>query len=276
MYHTRKATDPRDKVYALLGMSSDDRTVAGLSANYNIPWGELFEKLIHFVLSERVSVDTWDDKEIAVIKGKGCILGEVSSVERDIAWEDRQHVGITWQNAPSHFGVRRAWSSRWTFQVSAKSVQVGDAICLLRGASRPTIIRQYGDYWAVIMIAVTPTDDLRGYSDSEKGNTKELEAMVDQLSKDKGQWTLLCLAAGNGHEAVAKLLLDTGKVDPDVKELQTALWLAGVNVHDAVVKLLLDTGKVDPGVKSADGRTAVHLAAKNGHEAVVKLLQSII
>lgn len=85
-----------------------------------------------------------------------------------------------------------------------------------------------------------------GNSGSEKEDTKELEAMVDQLIGVKGQWTLLCLAAGYGHEALVKLLLDTGKVNLDAEEWdgQTALRLAVEKGHDAVVKLLLDTGKV--------------------------------
>ncbi|KAK3947967.1 hypothetical protein QBC32DRAFT_223034, partial [Pseudoneurospora amorphoporcata] len=54
-------------------------------------------------------------------------------------------------------------------------------------------------------------------------------------------------AAENGHEAVIKLLLDTGKVDADPKDRdgRTALCMAAANGHEAVVKLLLDTGKVD-------------------------------
>jgi hypothetical protein len=109
MYHTRKATDRRDKVYALLSMSSDDTSIAGLSANYEISWGRLFQQLINF-FSKRVSVDTWDDKEIAVIRGKGCVLGEVSSVEIDTDWEDRQHVGITWKNASGYRGPGSPWT----------------------------------------------------------------------------------------------------------------------------------------------------------------------
>jgi hypothetical protein len=40
-YHTCKATNRLDKVYALLGMSSDDASES-LSANYNALWGEIF------------------------------------------------------------------------------------------------------------------------------------------------------------------------------------------------------------------------------------------
>ncbi|KAK3338240.1 heterokaryon incompatibility protein-domain-containing protein [Neurospora tetraspora] len=160
MYRARKATKRCDKVYALLGMSSDNPTAAGLFADYNISWKQLFNKLIHFVLSELVSVNgLWDDKEIAIIEGKGCILGEVSSVTRNATWEDRQDVAITWSNAPSYICVKEAWGSCWTLPTTVKSVQEGDVVCLLQGASRPTILRPYNDYWAVIIIAVSPAGD---------------------------------------------------------------------------------------------------------------------
>jgi ankyrin repeat domain-containing protein 50 len=78
---------------------------------------------------------------------------------------------------------------------------------------------------------------------------------VDVDSKDKYCRTPLSWAAGNGHEAVVKLLLDTGKVDVNSKEKdysQTPLSLAAENGHEAVVKLLLNTGKVDVNSKEKD------------------------
>ncbi|GKU10149.1 unnamed protein product, partial [Fusarium langsethiae] len=150
LYHTRKATDRRDKVYALLGMSSDDPSGAGLSADYTIPWSQVFEIFIKYTLSASVSVKIWDDSEIAVIKGKGLVLGEVSSVERDNAWEDSQKLEITWKNICSELFR----TSVWTVPASAKSIQVGDVVYLVGEATNPTIIRPYGTYWIVIMLSL--------------------------------------------------------------------------------------------------------------------------
>jgi hypothetical protein len=78
-----------------------------------------------------------------------------------------------------------------------------------------------------------------------------------------------------GHEAVVKLLLETGKVEVDSKDNeygQTPLSWAAENGYEAVVKLLLKTGKVEVDSKSGFGRTPLSWAAANGHEAVVKLL----
>ncbi len=88
MYHTRKATKRHDKVYALLNMSSDDPSSAGLTVDYNTSWEEVFRKLIKFLLSDQIFVNTWE--EVAIIKGKGLVLGEISLVERDDGRDDLQ------------------------------------------------------------------------------------------------------------------------------------------------------------------------------------------
>ncbi|RYP16795.1 hypothetical protein DL765_004908 [Monosporascus sp. GIB2] len=309
MYHTRKATEHHDKVYALLGMSSDDPSGAKLSVNYKISWGQLFQQLIHFILSKRVSVDTWDDEEIAIIKGKGCILGEVTSVEKDTAWEDRQHVGI------NYFGAKETWNPRWTLQTSAKSIQKYPKTELDDCLDEATRLQNVRAVWQEVEIygmaaknvqnavgvferALRSINDLeladRGYSCL--GGVKKLEAMVDLVVKDEGQWALLCLAAAEGHGAVVKLLLDTDKVDLNAECLRTAVWLAAWNGHEALVKLLLDSGQVDPYAKKRGGgrwgkavvelengkvdpnaryqygQAALYSAAKNGCYAAVKLL----
>jgi ankyrin repeat protein len=154
MYHTREATDCRDKIFALLGMSSDDPSAAGLLPNYKISWGELLEQLVRFLLGEQVSVKTWVHREMAVIKSKGCILGKVFSVDAD--HDDRQRVVITSKDAAGHLGPER----KWTLQPSAKSVQVNDIVCFLHGAPKSTIIRLCKDHFVVVMIAVASLEDI--------------------------------------------------------------------------------------------------------------------
>ncbi|GAB1319662.1 hypothetical protein MFIFM68171_09872 [Madurella fahalii] len=54
-------------------------------------------------------------------------------------------------------------------------------------------------------------------------------------------------AAGGGHEAVVKMLLDTGRVDVDSTGDSgwAPLSWAAVNGHEAMVQMLLDTGNPD-------------------------------
>ncbi|KAK3352266.1 heterokaryon incompatibility protein-domain-containing protein, partial [Lasiosphaeria hispida] len=178
MYHTRKATERHDKVYALLGMSSDSDDDTKLSVDYNTSWGRLFQQLINIFLPKQKSVDTWDHEEVAIIRGNGHILGEVSSVRKDDDWEDRHIVDITWQNESGGHGAKDKRNSPWALQTGAKSILVGDFVCLLQGASRPTIIRLRGDYWDIIRIAVFLKDEPRVITD---GNGKRLETSTHNL-----------------------------------------------------------------------------------------------
>jgi hypothetical protein len=399
MYHSHEATKRHDKVYALLGMSSDDLSKVDLLPDYGVPWEELLQRLAKFLLPEKISVETWQGREIVVIKGKGGIFGKVTSVQGDMAQDDRQGITVTYKNAPGHPGSMGKWSAHWTLQVSAKPIRKGDLICLLQGALKPTIIRLRRDYFDIIIIAATPSENIKadyehiewpklsalrefvhrdfllvwdwedsleelqyeeeydtstrtsswvlehpktepeshldratrtwnvaliledlkeygkacdrfreavhGYEmavgedasymlGSQYGQTPLLWAAeqghkavvkllletgkVDIDVKDSSGWTPLLWAAEQGHEAVVKLLLEIGKVDVNSKDSrygQTPLLWAAQNGHEAVVKLLLETGKFDVDVKdSQHGRTALGWAAHNGHEAVAKLLQS--
>lgn len=82
--HSRKATERHDKIYALLGMAHDFSD-AQLQVDYELPWSKLFQNFVKAITSEEVQVDTWDDKETAIMKGLGHVLGEVTEAEGDAA-----------------------------------------------------------------------------------------------------------------------------------------------------------------------------------------------
>jgi ankyrin repeat protein len=82
----------------------------------------------------------------------------------------------------------------------------------------------------------------------------------------------LSWAAGNGHEAVVKLLLATDGADPNSKDEwdRTPLLRAAENGHKAVVNLLLATDGVDlspDAISQATARSRVILrqAAREGN-----------
>jgi hypothetical protein len=157
MYHAHDATQCHDKVFALLGMSTDHLSNGNLSPNYRIPWGNLLQRLLRHVLSEEVSVETWKEDQAAVIKSRGCILGQVVSVETGLV-RGSQHcvtLEISPSDIPRQTGGTRTGSAHWTIQATATSIQVGDLVCLLRGASKPSIVRLWQDYFTLIVVAVT-------------------------------------------------------------------------------------------------------------------------
>jgi ankyrin repeat protein len=87
--------------------------------------------------------------------------------------------------------------------------------------------------------------------------------------------TPLCLAAYYGHEAVAKLFLDTGTCDPNARredDASTPLHNAVKHGHMAVVGLLLQTAGVDLNATDRSMNTPLHDAVLNGRVAAVELL----
>ncbi|KAI1737169.1 ankyrin repeat-containing domain protein [Xylaria scruposa] len=262
MHHIRKATNRLDKVYALLGMSSDDPSKAGLLANYDTSWGEVFRKLIKFSLSDQMSVSTWDDKEVAVIEGKGYVLGVVSSVESD---NDRQrvHVSGKYTSSRTHF----------TTQTLAKPVQT----------SKPTIIRLCGNVTTIIMIAAPLTDDMQKRMSLARAFPNDLLLVWDWLESGgklqggedskylmKNRGVPKCLKTGcQCHDYLdesvrqwnAGLLLNSiGRYENAAKNLRNAVesYMAGV--------ALRSRDKTDPG----------HGPWRKNDEEVLKVLDDLL
>lgn len=74
-YRHCEATDRRDKVYALLGMCSDDP--GALLPDYNISWSHLAQQLTRSVLklTHPVVIDARDNRDSVTIKGEGYVVG---------------------------------------------------------------------------------------------------------------------------------------------------------------------------------------------------------
>ncbi|GAB1314484.1 hypothetical protein MFIFM68171_04694 [Madurella fahalii] len=84
--------------------------------------------------------------------------------------------------------------------------------------------------------------------------------------------TPLSWAAGNGHEAIVKLLLEKG-ADPDSRGPGgwTPLHYASWRCSDGVVKMLLDAS-ANSNARDELGRCAIHLASERGSRGIVALL----
>lgn len=152
MYHTHQVSLRLDKIYALLGMSSD----MPISVDYGASWRDVFQKFVQSSFSDEVSVDTWEDLDIAVIRGKGHYIGAVDSVQRHADKDYMQSVRFSGNAEFKRHG--QGGPGGVSLQVSAKPIQKGDVLVLFRGAKDPTIIRLRPRYATVIVAAIASTD----------------------------------------------------------------------------------------------------------------------
>jgi ankyrin repeat protein len=103
------------------------------------------------------------------------------------------------------------------------------------------------------------------------------KAAADTRSVTSNRNSLLCLAMGDGHDEVIKLLFVAAQTSPNSQELKPSLLpYAAKHGSEAAVRILLATGRFDPDSKYADylgeERTGLSYAAEEGHAGIVKLL----
>ncbi|KAE8394461.1 HET-domain-containing protein [Aspergillus alliaceus] len=151
MYRNHNATKPHDKVYALLGLSKENTDKAGLKPNYRLQWNEVFKQVAMHIFPSSCSVETWPGAQVAVIKGKGWILGYVDSVEEGTSKYGHQQINVIYNDTAHQLGCQSKWGTQWTLQASAESIHEGNIICLLQGASSPTILKLCNDRFTVIV-----------------------------------------------------------------------------------------------------------------------------
>jgi len=83
--------------------------------------------------------------------------------------------------------------------------------------------------------------------------------------------TSLHLAAQNGHENIALMLLDAGAQTDPVSGTSTPLYIAAQHGRLQIVKMLCDAG-AQKDTRGDAGWTPLYIASRNGHASVVKVL----
>jgi ankyrin repeat protein len=294
MYHTHEASKRHDKVYALLGMSSDDLSRADLLPNYQAPSKELLERLVKFLLHENISVEAWNHKEIAIIRSKGCILGWISSAEDYIDLDGRLGVGVTLKGISEVPGYMEDLMSYWILQAPAKPIRCGDLICLLQGASRPTIIRLHKDHFVIIMITATPIEK----GPTNRGYIERLKLLQPKkvFTRDfllVWDWGHSPEVHGLGDYEISTKTNDSASEHPKVnserdldqatRTWNVALILGDSEKYQKAVELLREAiegygiayaQKCPPPLKVQYGLTPLSWAAGNGYDDVVRSLSA--
>jgi hypothetical protein len=190
MYHTHESTERYDKIYALLCMSSNNPFAFGLVPDYEIKWNALVEKLVQFVFPGNVSYQLWSSQQAVLITTKLRVIGKVAkSTNNDALYTQSlcitynsnvmprfidtyqkkqiQHRPENW-NQKGYYKESRSWHTRWTFPVSAKTIEPGDIVCLLEDSSKLSFIRKCENYFKALLIEANPIGEFEMYRNCPK------------------------------------------------------------------------------------------------------------
>ncbi|PWY76613.1 hypothetical protein BO83DRAFT_462399 [Aspergillus eucalypticola CBS 122712] len=214
MHHTSEASILHDKIYALLGLSSDSHKAPGLLPNYQVSWEQLFQRLIRFLLNEQVSVKTWPGREIAGIQCSGRILGFIVKADDTHTKTDLQ-VLLTGVAKTDH---NKLWKVKWTIRKLVESIQPLDIVCLLQGVPDPSIIRYTdGCFRVVVLRAVfqktygaesADFQQIRSQNNRPARSLHLIWSWGEQLSPSSAILDLAAEAVGT-YSAIEKVLWDT-------------------------------------------------------------------
>jgi ankyrin repeat protein len=101
---------------------------------------------------------------------------------------------------------------------------------------------------------------------------REVGFNVNYIISNKEQWTLLHIAAENGHTETVKALIENGaNVNAVDREKMTPLHLAVENGHTETVKALIENG-ADVNIVNQEKMAPLHLAVENGYTETAKAL----
>jgi ankyrin repeat protein len=300
-FRQSEATDPRDNIYALLGIQSGGCRTALLVPDYNrsledvihdtvtflldlgyqgsamaampkwnwAEFSEILESLENAVASRAVENNQYSIAELLLKTGKISVEVKDQHEQKSLLWAAEIGDVETFERLLRESKADINWKDQHGTTTLARAASRGNIRTVQLLLNTSTVDLNSKDRWGQ-----TPLSEA-----ASSGNIGTVQLLLDTSKVDlnsKSQWgdTPLSEAARQGHKAVVRLLLNTGKVDLDFEDglSNMPLLCAAENGHKEVVEILLKTGKVDINLKDSYGQTAVSRAAEKGHKEVVETL----
>jgi hypothetical protein len=162
MFQSRCATDPRDKVYALLGMSSDDSDSKTLDADYSKSWPEVFRDLVQMTFGSNVDLSMSTSMGIAFVRVKTYPIGRITYVESNVDTSGRQKLKFELRRSIAmRYKDGLLWNAEWVIECTSLPIKQGDLVCLVQGAYNPTLVRLHDDHCSIILAAMKPPPEVQ-------------------------------------------------------------------------------------------------------------------
>lgn len=196
-FRTWDATKPVDKVFALLGFSSDTADARELQPNYAMPQDVLAQNLIRLAFRNCIIAPQSEKKDEVAFEVEGLLLGTISGKSSGYgkrAWSfNATPSDSKLPNENFNSVAFELFQTPWEIRIlNERRLQFGSSVVLLRGATRPTVLCYREGQYTVEMLA-TPEPFMTRYEtgDGENGWPSALKALSEQtdgLMKFKLSW----------------------------------------------------------------------------------------
>jgi ankyrin repeat protein len=299
-FRESEATDERDIIYALLGISSDAYISDILLPDYTKSLQQIIQDTTSFLLSHTDQdkslykflhwtlpefLESLDSLSSAVL-GSASENGQEAMVElllatnkAELDWKDKGgQTPLHLAAGNGHDAIVRRLLATSQVEVDAKDKDDQTPLSQAVRKGHELVVKLLLEKGAELELRDSDNRTPLWWA-AQNGHEAVVQLLlatgqVDVNSKDSRGQTLLLWALENGHEAIFHLLFATGQVDVNSKDSrgQTLLLWATRNRHEDIVKLLLQTDKVNVDIEDEAGRTPLLWAMKNRHEGIVQLL----
>lgn len=285
-FRTWDSTKEVDKVFALLAFSSDASLAPELQPDYTIPPHVLARKLVQFAFPTCV-IDEQSSAGNEVAFGiEGLLLGDIHSKVTDTARAFSFHCeGKSKIPDPVISPVARKLFSRdegWEIRIlNERKLDLGATVVLLRGASRPSVLRyREGKFTVEILASPEPTkagetrrDRVKAWPTAVKALSSETEDLVKfKLSWDPFRKPL--------PSEISRYTPTANNVDTQweakIESLKDEVANGGANHHNcqtiSMLKILHSQDKDAIKAGTSKFTMTIHIAAYNGYYNTVRLL----
>lgn len=265
-FRNSEATDARDRIYALLDISSDACNSELLKADYTKNIEEVIYDTISFLLEFNKLASppprflSWGFAEF--LRNLNSLANEL--LKCAMKEEHVELVNLLILRDDVNVNIKTNGKTPLLWAAENGHVRV-TKLLLMKDRIKVNSVDNFGRTPLILA--------------AKNGHTVVVKLLlrrdeVNLNSRDSIARTALSFAAENGHKVIVKLLLAKEKVGINLRDSlgRTPLLWAARQGHEAVVKLLLRECKIDTRTKDHDRQTPLALAAFMGHEGVVKLL----
>lgn len=151
-FHTHEATDTRDKIFALWGLSTESELTSILQPDYNKSWKSLLAELGLYVFGKDSELTPSESKQMLHVRSLCYYLGKVVTIYNAEMWDMEQRLEIASLQVSKFLDHGGIYNLTLKMRSSAEKICEGDIICFLPHTRNLIFARPESHFLRIISI----------------------------------------------------------------------------------------------------------------------------